>query len=572
MAQKPYQSTIQDMVYNIEVGIGMRLIRRVLYVVFMLAMMLLYTATQFKGFDEPQSMDMAQTARNLAQGKGYSTSCVRPLSLWLLKTHKPGVPVNLGFHPDTLNPPLYPILVSIGFKLAPGALAAKPDQGWYGPEQWVVLPMNHLFTLLTGIMVFLFGRRLFDARVGLLGMSMFFLSDVVWADSIHATGLSLLAFLTAVMFYAALSFVEAGRAGRKGWPLLAPFLVSVLCAVLAFHTRYSALALAPGVLLLFGLGLGKGASRWIFVWGLLYVAGLAPWLLYTKLKTGQFLGLIPYVVLDGAGPFKDGALFRQMELAVGLKDQFPPVRDKWFSNLAYFARHYFPDWNAGLLGALFTVTFLFRFVRRDVREFRWGVGLALLGTVGLTALAGREHLRLIHCFLPIVLVYGIGFFYVLLARLQLPYTFHEIMVTAGLVLVSAGPLLFTLLPPRADLPYPPYYPPHISFVTRLLEPREVICTDIPWATAWYGERVSVELPSTLNGFYDINDYVQRVSAVYFTPQTRDLPYVRSLKTGPYKTWFPVMEGRLPPDFPLTKGFPLNNMDQLYLTDYARWRE
>jgi hypothetical protein len=69
---------------------------------------------------------------------------------------------------------------------------------------------------------------------------------------------------------------------------------------------------------------------------------------------------------------------------------------------------------------------------------------------------------------------------------------------------------------------------------------------------------------------EINDYTKRISGLYFTTITRDREYVSTLLSGSYRTWFPIMEGRIPADFPLAQGFPLGNFDQLFLTDRQRW--
>jgi len=137
---------------------------------------------------------------------------------------------------------------------------------------------------------------------------------------------------------------------------------------------------------------------------------------------------------------------------------------------------------------------------------------------------------------------------------------------------SALPLILTLMPPRAGVPYPPYFPPFITHVAKLLKPDELLCTDMPWATAWYGRRNSLLLPATIDDFYEINDYNKRISGLYFTTITRNKAYVKDLLTGPERSWFPLLEGRIPSDFPLTQGFPLNNMDQLFLTDRVRWNK
>jgi len=140
------------------------------------------------------------------------------------------------------------------------------------------------------------------------------------------------------------------------------------------------------------------------------------------------------------------------------------------------------------------------------------------------------------------------------------------------VLLTALPLLMLLVPVRIGPPYPPYYPPFIKHVATLVRPNELVCTDMPWATAWYGHRDSLLLPLTMDEFYAINDNTRRISGLYFTTITRDRAYVHDLLTGPYRNWFPINEGRVPPDFPLNQYLPLNNMDQLFLTDRTRWGE
>ena len=58
-------------------------------------------------------------ARNIAQGKGYTTLFIRPFSMYLVKQHnqeaqrlaaggKAADPAKSGLHPDLANPPVYP--------------------------------------------------------------------------------------------------------------------------------------------------------------------------------------------------------------------------------------------------------------------------------------------------------------------------------------------------------------------------------------------------------------------------------------------------------------------------------
>ena len=117
---KPFESRIQDLVYNVEVGVGLRIIKAILYVFFVTAIMIMYAAIEFKGFSDAEAMEMAQLGRNLSRPATvkvvengeevtkqlpykYYTKSVRPVDLWhqIKNTKKPEI---VG-HPETRRPP-----------------------------------------------------------------------------------------------------------------------------------------------------------------------------------------------------------------------------------------------------------------------------------------------------------------------------------------------------------------------------------------------------------------------------------------------------------------------------------
>jgi hypothetical protein len=87
MAARPFESKIQDIVYNVDVGIGMRLIKLGLFLLVLLSIMVLYTATQFRGLKDAEAMDYAQVGRNLMNRGHFLTQNVRPASMWYLIEH-----------------------------------------------------------------------------------------------------------------------------------------------------------------------------------------------------------------------------------------------------------------------------------------------------------------------------------------------------------------------------------------------------------------------------------------------------------------------------------------------------
>lgn len=201
---------------------------------------------------------------------------------------------------------------------------------------------------------------------------------------------------------------------------------------------------------------------------------------------------------------------------------------------------------------------------------RWGLALSLLSMIFIAGFFSETSIDMIHVFWPFIILYGLALFYILLDRLDLGVRIYTISLKCLIVVLSLLPLVLTIMPPHATPPYPPYYPPIISRVTDMLNEREVMCTDMPWATAWYGDRVSILLPRDVDDFYEINDYKQYVSGMYITTLTKNKPFVKQLLDGPEKSWLPVISGRTPPDFPLKQGVSLNRQDQIFLSDRNRW--
>lgn len=571
MAARPFESKIQDIVYNVDVGIGVRLIKLGLFLLVLLSIMVLYTATQFRGLKDAEAMDLAQLGRNVMTHGRFITQNIRPASMWYLIEHSQKQDPMMTAHPDILHPPLYPLVLAGGFKMFEGSFSTERTARTFPPEQWVIVPFSHLCTIFTGILVFLLARRLFDQRVAILSITLFFLSDAVWQMSISGLAISMATLLTTGAFQAALLGAQQHQEGRTWWRWLVPVLVAGVLAGLAFLTRYGTIAILPAVALLLGWSFRSRANQVVTIFLAIFLLVISPWLVRNLNVSGGMLGLAPYTVLNGTDAV-DGNLFeRTLAQDIKLGALVTTVQSKLMTGLAQLYNNGLRTLGDGLLVCFFLTTFFYSFAREQVRRLRWCLALGILATMALGAVYGNATARLLHVFWPFALIYAVGFFYILLDRMQLRIPLLRMGVTAAFITLGAMPLIFTMLPPRAGVPYPPYFPPYISHVCRMLTEDELLCTDMPWATAWYGNRNSLLLPSTLDEFYEINDYTKRVSGIYFTTITRDREYVRTLLTGPYRTWFPILEGRIPSDFPLTQGFPLNNFDQLFLTDRPRWQ-
>jgi len=581
MAQdnRSFESTLHDIVYSIDTGTGLKIIRVTLYILFLLIIVMLYTATQYRGLRTEEAMDYAQLGRNVSLNGGVlTTKCIRPVSMWKMGERNPAGNPQIGGHPDLYHPPAYPLVLSVGFSLFElvGIDAFQlPEVGRatsLPAEQWVILPVNHLFSILTGWIVFSLGKRLFSREVGFLGMTIYYLSDLVWQNSISGLNISMACFFVAASFHSMVVSMLNRRDGRSTFSWAVPFVLSVVFSAIAFLTRYITLAAVPGIVLFAWLMSGRfrGGTRFAVVFIGLYLVMVSPWLYRNHAISGNPMGMAAHTALADTSRYPDKAFARQLHPEFTVGQVVSELKEKWVINYSEKHESVLPGLGGGVLMALFMTTFFYHFVRPQVNYLRWGIGLSLLLMIIIAGFFSESSINTIQVFWPFIILYGLAFFYILIDRLDLGVRLYVICMKCLIVVLSLLPLLLTIMPPHAAPPYPPYHPPIISLVSNWLTEREVMCTDMPWATAWYGDRVSILLPKDVDDFYEINDYKQYISGMYVTTITKNKPFVKQLLDGPEKSWLPVISGRTPPDFPLKQAWSPNSQDMIFLSDRNRW--
>ena len=572
MAAKPFESRIQDLVYNVEVGVGLRLIKAGLYILFVLVIMVVYTSNQSKGFRSAEAMEYSQLGKNLAKSNQLITQVIRPSSIWYLIEKSPDGNHHINNHPDILHPPVYPAMLATLFKAVQPEFRMPTNAQKFKPEQTVVIPLGQFLTVLSGIFLYLLGKSMFSPKVALLSTSIFFLSNAVWANAISGLPIASVLFFAIASFYFSHMAITKRQDGRPLVAYLIPLILASIFCVLAFLTRYPAIVLLPGLFLITGFGFKSRGWFWALVPLVIFILGSAPWVARNMEVSGGPFGLAPYEVFYDFGGMRENTFERTLAPNFDKENMSTYFQTKFMGNMRKFYNNSFKGLGDGLLACFFIVSFFYRFLSPTTHLLRWGILLSGILLLVVAGFYGESALRLLHIFWPIGIIYACAFFFLLLDRMQLNLKISNIAVTGALILTTALPLILVLLPPRASAPYPPYFPPFINYVCGMMNEEELICTDMPWATAWYSSQNSLLLPNTLDEFYDINDYIRPVRGLYFTTLTRDRAFVSDLARGSYKSWFPILQGRIPQDFPLNQGFPLNNLDQLFLSDRRRWEE
>lgn len=594
------ETSVQTAVFQIEMGVGRKIIQWGLLILLVAAMSLVYTAGQFRGLNKRESMDMAQVARNVARGEGFTTYVIRPLSLWKLEEHgwAKNDPRLIVHHPDLYNPPLYPLVLAGLFKLLP-ASAFKYDMAEhvYYPERWVMVPFDQLCLVACVFLVFLWARRLFDRRVAITASLLMLFSDTLWSYSISGlpTNFLMLLFLlsTYCLFIVDNRFnppepVEGEAAGVAPASVTASTVALVIASAvllgLCFLTRYlTAFFLVPMAIYVARVFRQRAAVVWSGVYVAVFVAVIAPWLVRNYQVSGSLLGIAQYELVDRAGSFRGETLQRSYApdftgaySIKGLTVKFlTNARSNLLSNLRFVGSDF--------LVFFFGVGLMYGFRRRDVSRLR----RLTLSVIGLAVIAmsliGADPERagpdvnggnLLILLLPIIAIFGTAFFYLLLDRIPFRIKLTRGAAIGAFVALNVSPMIFTLLPPRVNVfPYPPYFPPATRAVAGLFETNALVCSDLPWSMAWDGERRTVWLPMSVDEFYEINDFVAPRGFQYMmlTPYLIDEKPQSEVANGEYKGWASFLRGQLPSTFPLKAYSPLPpENEQILLADRVRW--
>jgi hypothetical protein len=105
---------LQEWIHKLEEGEGTKYIRLAFFLLALLGITALWHIREAKNFSAPEAMDAAQLGRNIAQGRGYTTLNIRPLSIALLEARLGRqTPESLTKpHPDLANAPVYPAILA----------------------------------------------------------------------------------------------------------------------------------------------------------------------------------------------------------------------------------------------------------------------------------------------------------------------------------------------------------------------------------------------------------------------------------------------------------------------------
>ena len=570
----------------------------------------------FRGLSHAKGMEQGVISRELMRGNGFSTKIIKPAAISLVDREK-----NLGGDkpafdqflqadgptkgniPDYYHAPLNPTVNAAALKLAhvvnerykwvvtedgKPSLWAMPGGETFPVADKIIAAVAVCFFLGAALVNYFLARLLFDRRLAVLGLLMVLLCDRFWEFA--ATGLPqmmmLFFFSLALLLYA--KAIAAKQAGRWTWP----WHIGVgLCI--------GALTLAHPITLFLVLGLLVHASIVFRPYGrdaAIILVGVtvcfAPWLLRNENVSGSAFGLgwstKNYQILGSESQIM--RTLTRPEATEGLSAR-SKIQQHTISQMERIVEFL----GRNVVAVFFFLSLLHFFKRAETRSFRWAVfamwafgvlGMGYFGFSDYDMLANLQANDLHLLFIPAAIFYGLALVLLMWSRVMVQgrelakIPLFNISFQVVLVGITSFPLLSRYTdPPRAGFNFPPYYPRHFASLGDMYGEKEIICADIPWAVAWYGDRKSLWLPISIPEFNELNDFRfnGRITGLFFSPVTGYKGLLSEVGVGEFKEWraFIMREQRAAANFPLRAMFAFQVARAAHYVLYAdrdRWTE
>ena len=569
--------TAQELIHWLEMGGGARWVLLSAILCGGLALSVLVSWRQFHGAASESTLVQADTGRQLAEGKGFTTQVIYPQEVAFLGARgvrfSPGAP-----YPELYQAPLYSVSIAAALRLVsllPGPV--RPDL--FGPvpappygyaADYVLLGLNLLLFWAAIWLAYRLARSLFGGPAAALSAAAIFCSLPLWQQVASVNGNSLMMVLALAAFTAWWRAESAPALRAAAAPLAA---LGALCGAL-FLAEYSA-----GVLVLAALA-GSAYrfrdARWraagLVLAGFAVVAG--PWVARNLAASGLPTALAcQNVALKVGDPTAEPSVARAT-----LSAQLPPVELNKLANKVLTAaqealRSRFWSGGAMWFAGLFAAAWLYVFRLPAVNRLRWLLALSLLLLVSSQAAfnSGESERAPLVWMAPLIIVFGAGFFFVLLSANPLLGAWPR-LCAALLVGLQALPLAHDALDPHwLHFQYPPYFPQLLQGMRQKLQAsdpagRYGLMADLPGGLAWYGNTRVWAQPSTIRDFYSVQ-VEQPTGELLLTPKTLDRPFFTDLSAKPRTPgfltasiprigeWGEVYGGLLTGSFP--RQFPLS---------------
>ncbi|MCD6460678.1 glycosyltransferase family 39 protein [bacterium] len=496
----PVEKRVQDFVVGID-NFSPKAIRMIVW----LAVAVILMFSSFASFtSQPirlssiDAIDYAQVARNISIGEGYTTNFIRPISLRYYPSFEK--------HPELTNPPLYSYYLSLILKMF-----VRPNTTPDEIDRKLILFGSGLFFVFSVPLMFWLASRILRKKAVTLAMLFFCTNIILLKRSITALPDMFLLFLF-LSFLIALSYY-------KGENLFLPAVIGLFLG-LCYLTRYSYGLFAVVTIIFIFKKAKKFKIFHVLMFVVTFLAVISPWLMRNyhlmgnpffsleffkyKMFVEAFSGNLYWrstvdAIFNGELPF----FFLVRKFGLGLKSNYIGLLTTTGNFLASF-----------FIVALFTKGFAER-----LKGFKWAV-IAMYIIVFLTSSLFRPGADVFLAFMPLVIIIAVDLFDSIVEAKSID-PFKKVGLVALFIIINCSPTVWGYARKvfNENMYKPPkkYMEENIFEVAKLIPKDAVIISDIPWATAWYGNIKSIWLPWGEDDYQYIVDTAGRIDGAYFSP-------------------------------------------------------
>ena len=488
----------------------------------------------YRGLNQPAAMDMAQVARQIARGEGFTTKFIRPIDAWdYSQKLKEGEVIDFNHFAESNHAPLYPYVLATAIKMTGyddfAANRMDTDKTNVYDGDRVISGTSTFFFLIGLVLVYTLIVRLFDEVVAITTVAFMGLSELMLQYALSGLPQPFMSCLLLAAMHFLVSAIRSYNRGDSNTKLLLWLggcfvFMSLLCL-----TCYMAIWIFVGLLVFCGIYFRPSGMYAAIGTGVMLMLVALPAALFLA-PTGGLERQFIYGIFNGFG--SDGAetLMRSASTAAIS-----------FNTTNFFLRllgYTFAQFNSMYInmGAIFTTPFFLlalfnRFKKPSVEGCKWAILAMWICACGGMALFGEaksmSDSQLANLFTPYFAAFGSAMVFIFLARLQLGDAFNAIraLVVVAMLVISSGLYLFQL--PRQlylgiwtsarGIPhFPPYYPAALNGkLHNMTNEKDLVVTDQPWAVAWYADRKALWIPRS------IADYNRNLEPL-FTKSNQDM--------------------------------------------------
>lgn len=514
-----------------------------------LVMALLQVFVTFRGLSSAEGMNQAQLARQIARTGSYQTRVTQPYA-WAQMEKEGRKPVPTAM-PETVQPPLQPLIWSVAFRFLKPWQAYDPmnGSGIYLLDR-VIACFGVTWYLLTIFFTHGAARRLFDERVAAIAAIALLVCGPAWELMVSGAPRAMLVPLFALAFRLYAS--AAGRVGENRSAIMPLTLLGIVCALMVL-AHWMAVWIVAGVIIGVAAFLPRGKAGAVVV-AAFPVVTLLLWGWWNAQLCGDPLGGVKALVQAQSSAVSHDSLLRDFTPSLPLlqiDDLLRHIGLGWQDQLA----HIHALFGYVVPALFFFITLMHRFRRPDASAARWMVAVVLASLAIGSSLLGlgqqdKDDNALYIVLMPAMTTLGAAMLVVLWSRFQAP---GEFMSRWGGPLVA---LLLTALPLAVTLPvlmkfgltmgakipphWPPYLPERAYLLSLLLEKDEFLIADSPAFVAWYADVPCVNLP-VQRADYEVmkakaEERGAKLAGFVITPVSAKSERITDIFTGPYAEW------------------------------------